>query len=190
MNQNGKKSIIADKRLFSLEQLIKRICLDSFFCPIEEYNDYLFHEALRSQNDQMALTWLLLERSTGAIAAYMSLIADAIKLSATEKELHNLDYPFKTVPTMKIAKLAVSAPFQKKYRGIGSLMVDMAIEIAESCNEQHFACRFITVDADIEHNESVLNFYQKNGFIPNEETNNKRRKTISMRRDILFRVVS
>ena len=137
----------------------------------------------------MALTWLLLERSTGAIAAYMSLIADAIKLSATEKELHNLDYPFKTIPAMKIAKLAVSVPFQEKYRGIGSLMVEMAIEIAEACNEQYFACRFITVDADIEHNESVLNFYLKNGFIPNEETN-KRRKTISMRRDILFKAKS
>jgi ribosomal protein S18 acetylase RimI-like enzyme len=188
MNPNGKKSIINDRRLFSLEQLTRKNQLDSFLCPIEEYNNYLFQEAFRSQNDQMALTWLLLERSTGAIAAYMSLIADAIKLSATEKELHNLDYPFKTVPAMKIAKLAVSAPYQEKYRGIGSLMVEMAIEIAEACNEQYFACRFITVDADIEHNESVLNFYLKNGFIPNDETSNKRRKTISMRRDILFKV--
>jgi 4-hydroxy-3-methylbut-2-enyl diphosphate reductase IspH len=55
-------------------------------------------------------------------------------------------------------------------------MVDMAIQIAESCNEQYFTCRFITVDTDIEHNESVLQFYRKNGFIPNEETVNKRRK--------------
>jgi len=187
MNQNSKKPIITDKRFFSLEKLTGKIRLDSFFCPIEEYNNYLFQEAQRSQKDQMAITWLLLERSTNVIAAYMSLIADAIKLSTTEKELHNLDYPFKTVPSMKIAKLAVSTPFQEEYRGIGSLMVDMAIQIAESCNEQYFACRFITVDADIEHNENVLNFYLKNGFVPNEETNNKRRKTISMRRDILFK---
>jgi ribosomal protein S18 acetylase RimI-like enzyme len=187
MNPNIKKSIITDKRFFSLEQLTRKTRLDNFFCSIEEYNNYLLQEALRSQNDQMALTWLLTERSNGDISAYMSLIADAIKLSTTEKELHNLDYPFKTVPAMKIAKLAVSVPFQEKYRGIGSLMVDMAIQIAESCNEKHFACRFIIVDADIEHNESVLNFYLKNGFIPNEETNNKNRKTISMRRDMLFK---
>jgi len=187
MIPNVKKPIITDKQLFSLKQLTQKISLNSFPCPINEYNEYLFHEALRSQNDQMALTWLLLERPTGAIAAYMSLIADAIKLSTTEKELHNLDYPFKTIPAMKIAKLAVSSPFQSKYRGIGSLMVEMAIEIAVSCNEQHFAYRFITVDADIEHNKTVLNFYQKNGFIPNEETSNKHRKTISMRRDILFK---
>jgi len=188
MNPTGKKTIISDRRLFSLEQLTGKIRLDSFYCQIEEYNEYLFHEAVRAQNDQMALTWLLRERASGDIAAYMSLIADAIKLSATEKELHKLDYPFKTVPAMKIAKLAVSSPFQKKYSGIGSLMVDMAIQIAEACTEQYFACRFITVDADIEHNESVMNFYHKNGFIPNEETGNKRRKTLSMRRDILFKV--
>jgi len=190
MNPPSQKSILTDKHLFSLERLNEKIRLDSFYCQIEEYNDYLFHEAVRSQKDQMALTWLLRERSTGAIAAYMSLIADSIKLSATEKELHQLEYPFKTIPAMKIAKLAVSSPFQRKYKGIGSLMVEMAIQIAETCNEQYFSCRFITVDADIEHNENVIRFYQKNGFIPNEETNNKRRKTISMRRDILFKAKS
>jgi hypothetical protein len=36
----------------------------------------------------------LCERATGAIAAYMSLIMDAIKLSFTEKELYNRKYPF------------------------------------------------------------------------------------------------
>ena len=190
MNTPGKKSILTDKRLFSLEQLRGRIHLNSFHCQIEEYNEYLFNEAAKSQNDQMALTWLLRERISGAIAAYMSLIADAIKLTATEKELHNLAYPFKTVPAMKIAKLAVSTPFQEKYHGVGTLMVEMATEIAVACNEQHFACRFITVDADIEHNESVINFYLKNGFVPNEETTNKRRKTISMRKDILLGRIS
>jgi len=89
MNPIGKKSIVSDKRLFSLEQLKGKIKPDSFLCQIEEYNEYLFHEATKAQNDQMALTWLLCERKSGAIAAYMSLIADAIKLSATEKELHN-----------------------------------------------------------------------------------------------------
>ena len=187
MNSTGRKSILTDKRLFSLEQLKGIIRLGSFHCQIEEYNEYLFNGAVKSQNDQMALTWLLREHSSGTIAAYMSLIADAIKLTATEKELHNLAYPFKTVPAMKIAKLAVSTPFQEKYRGVGTLMVEMATEIAVACNEQFFACRFITVDADIEHNESVINFYLKNGFIPNEKTTNSKQKTISMRKDILFK---
>jgi hypothetical protein len=51
-------------------------------------------------------------------------------------------------------------------------------------NENHCAARFLTVDADIEHDAGVLAFYQKNGFIPNIELHNKNRKTISMRKDI------
>jgi ribosomal protein S18 acetylase RimI-like enzyme len=117
----------------------------------------------------------------------MSLIADAIKLSATEKTLHNLDYPFKTIPAMKIAKLSVSITCQQKYAGIGSYMLALAVAIARTTNDDRFACRFITVDADIEHDEGVIAFYTKNGFIPNAEMNNKRSKTINMRKDLYRR---
>jgi len=58
----------------------------AFDCGIPEYNDYLTNDAIRSMNDHIALTWLLTERASGKIAAYMSLIMDAIKLSFTEKD--------------------------------------------------------------------------------------------------------
>jgi hypothetical protein len=48
-------------------------------------------------------------------------------------------------------------------------MIEMAAHIAAACNTEYFACRFITVDADVEHNESVIEFYQKNGLIANSE---------------------
>jgi len=169
---------------FNLELLTASMTLDGFACRIDEYNEYLRNDALRSQNDHVALTWLLRERNSGAIAAYMSLIADAIKLSATEKELHNLRYPFKTIPAMKIAKLAVSQSFSEIYKGIGSFMVGAAMWKALSCNDDYCAARFLTVDADIEHDKGVLAFYEKNGFISNAELFNKNRKTISMRKDI------
>jgi uncharacterized Rmd1/YagE family protein len=98
--------------LFYFEQLSPNAPLEGFSCLINEYNDYLFQDALRSQNDHVALTWLLRERDTDIIIAYMSLIADAIKLSVSEKEIHNLNYPFKTIPAMKIGKLAVSNTVQ------------------------------------------------------------------------------
>jgi ribosomal protein S18 acetylase RimI-like enzyme len=169
---------------FYLEQLSPTAPLAAFSCPIEEYNDYLLEDALRSQNDHIALTWLLRERASGIIVAYMSLIADAIKLSVSEKETHALNYPFKTIPAMKVAKLAVSQPAQKGYKGLGTYMITNALALARICNRQLFACRFLTVDADIEHNESVMEFYRKNGFVSNAEMNNKRNKTISMRKDI------
>jgi ribosomal protein S18 acetylase RimI-like enzyme len=169
---------------FYFEQLSPDTSLDTFSCLTAEYNDYLLQDALRSQKDHIALTWLLRERTTGTITAYMSLIADAIKLSVPEKELHNLNYPFKTLPAMKIAKLAVSKSAQEKYKGLGSYMISKASALAQICNRQLCAARFLTVDADIQHDKGVLAFYEKNGFIPNAELSNKNRKTISMRKDI------
>jgi hypothetical protein len=169
---------------FKIESLSPVTSCKDFDCAVAEYNEYLFHDALRSMGDHVALTWLLAERSSGKIAAYMSLIMDAIKLSFTEKELHHLNYPFKTIPAMKIAKLAVDCRFSEKYKGIGTFMIDSAGRLAWACNTVHCACRFLTVDADIEHNEGVRTFYEKTGFIPNAELFNKNRKTVSMRKDL------
>jgi ribosomal protein S18 acetylase RimI-like enzyme len=169
---------------FYRKHLTPGVSLRDFSCSIQEYNDYLTQDALRSQDDHVALTWLLYDLSTGGIVAYMSIINDAIKLSVSEKELHKLDYPFKTIPAIKIAKLAVSQSFDKIYKGVGSYMINAAIGLAIKCNTDYSACRFLTVDADIENNESVLSFYEKNGFILNNEMNNKNKKTVSMRKDI------
>jgi len=169
---------------FYFEKLESDKSLTSFTCHISEYKEYLFQDAVRSMKDHIAKTWLLCEHKTGNIAAYMALIMDSIKLSFSEKELHNLNYPFRTIPAMKIAKLAVNSDLSEKYKGIGTFLIDSAMGIATDCNDDYCAARFLTVDADIEHDEGVLAFYQKNGFIPNAELYNKNRKTISMRKDI------
>jgi len=131
---------------FILEPLLSAKISRNFDCGIHEYNDYLFSDALRSFNDHIAFTWLLTERATGKTVAYMSLIMDAIKLSGAEKELHNLKYPFRTIPAMKIAKLAVDSSFSKKYKGIGTFMIRNAKNFALSCNATYCAARFLTVD--------------------------------------------
>jgi hypothetical protein len=169
---------------FYLEPLFTQNELPPFKCSIKEYNDYLFSDARRSLNDHIAKTWFLRETATGNLAAYMSLIADSIRLSIPEKELHGLNYPFKTIPAMKIAKLAVDESFIARYRRIGTFMIQTAERFAYALNNDYCAARFLTVDADIEHDEGVLSFYQKNGFILNAELYNKNRKTVSMRKDI------
>jgi ribosomal protein S18 acetylase RimI-like enzyme len=169
---------------FRLERLTADAPLGAFECRIGEYTGYLREAALRAQADRVAKTWLLREEAGGEIAAYMSLIADAVRLSAAEKELHRLDYPFKTIPAMKIAKLAAAETARRKYRGIGSLMVSFAQEIADGLNNDYCAARFLTVDADIEHDAGVLAFYEKNGFVPNAELSGRHRKTIGMRLDL------
>jgi len=85
---------------------------------------------------------------------------------------------------MKIAKLAVDRSFSKRYKGIGTFMIVGAERLAWACNATYCAARFLTVDADIEHDKGVLDFYERNGFIANGELSNKNRKTISMRKDL------
>jgi len=169
---------------FYLKNLTVNCNLEDFNSSIAEYNNYLTNEALRSMSDHVAFTWLLTEKANGKIAAYMSLIMDAIKLSFSEKEFHRLNYPFRTIPALKIAKLAVDQSFSDKYKGIGTFMVNSAERLAWACNTAYCACRFLTVDADLEHDEGVLSFYEKNDFIKNVEFYNKNRKTISMRKDL------
>nr|AGS52130.1 hypothetical protein [uncultured bacterium contig00034] len=53
-------------------------------------------------------------------------------------------------------------------------------------NDNGIACRFLTIDADIENNPNVVEFYIKNGFVYNERFSNKNRLTISMRKDIFI----
>jgi ribosomal protein S18 acetylase RimI-like enzyme len=186
VGENGRIAVAKDNgnKLFHLIQLDETAPLDRFDCRIPEYAEYLKEDALRSQADHVAKTWLLWETERAEIAAYMSLIADAVKLSVEEKELHHLDYPFKTIPAMKVAKLAVDEAARQRYRGIGTYMLRKANQIARRCNDAFFAARFLTVDADIEHDDGVLAFYEKNGFAPNAELTNKKRKTISMRLDL------
>jgi len=171
---------------FQFEKLDATSSLEGFCCSVPEYNEYLNTDAVRSRNDHISLTWLLRDKEQKRIISYMSLITDSMKISIAEKEFHSLNYPFKMIPAIKIAKLAVDGVFLRKYKGIGTYMIEFAAFIARSCDEFHAACRFLTVDADIEHNAKVLDFYKKNGFFVNEELYNKNRKTISMRKDIYF----
>ena len=173
-----------ESNCFKLERITPDAILDGFDCSVAEYNDYLTGSSIRSRQDNIALTWLLRKQDTSDIVAYMSLVADAVKLSVAEKEIHDLNYPFKTIPAVKIAKLAVSSVFKQTYRGIGSFMIQASRYIARRCNNDYFAVRFLTVDADIEHDKNILSFYKKNGFVLNTELFNKNRKTISMRLDL------
>jgi hypothetical protein len=134
-----KKIILSHENVdkyFYIKLLSQNNPLHDFNCSINEYNDYLVDDAMRSMKDHIALTWLLIDIASDKIVSYMSLIMDSIKLSFTEKELHNLNYPFRTIPAMKIAKLAVDNTYLKKFKGIGTFMIESAERFALACNNE------------------------------------------------------
>lgn len=175
-------------RLLSIKE-IDDISHYSFDSHIEEYNNFL-EIAEKFYDLNISKTFLLIHRETNELLAYMTLSADSIKLTNEEKELHDIGkVPYASIPALKVGKLAVNKESSKKAarKGYGSFLLEMARAYAFDMNELGVACRFITVDADIEYEPDTPQFYFKNGFVENLSNRSRNAKhTISMRKDIFI----
>lgn len=173
-------------RLLSIKEVddISHYLFDS---NIDEYNSFL-KNADKFFDLNISKTFLLIHKSTNELLAYMTLSSDSVKLTGEEKEMHDISkVPYASIPALKVGKLAVNKNISATVRrkGYGSFMLELARAFAFNMNELGVACRFITVDADIEYDAGTPVFYEKNGFV--ENLSNKRRNakhTISMRKDI------
>lgn len=186
LNKQDIMEIQNNVRLLSIKE-IDDISHYSFDSHISEYNVFL--EVAETFYDlNISKTFLLIHRKTNELLAYMTLSADSIKLTSEEKEIHDMiKVPYASIPALKVGKLAVNKEISEevKRKGYGSFLLEMARAFAFQMNELGIACRFITVDADIEYNPDTPKFYIKNGFV--ENLSNKKRNakhTISMRKDI------
>ena len=159
----------------------------SFDCgEASEYEAFLKEKAV----DVLAVTktFVMIHSETKELIGYFSLAADTVRLTLDEKEEGNLDgVDFMSLPALKLGKLAINKKLGKdsKRKGYGSFVLDIVDTFAYEMIENGVACRFVTVDADIEYDDSTPIFYEKNGFVIN--LSRKRRpsdRTISMRRDI------
>ena len=140
---------------------------DSFFVSAEEYSDYIVNKAEKYQKNHISTTFLLFDKKQKKVIGYISLICDMVSSTEEEKENSNLlNIPFNSVPAIKIAQLAVSEEewVLKKYNHIGSYLIQFATVQAHIINMNYCACRFLTVDADIENTKNVDKFYEKNNF--------------------------
>lgn len=159
----------------------------SFDCEIEEYNNFLFCDALDLDKKNISKTFLMMHKKSKELIGYFSLATDNIKLTTEEKVDNNLeDVPFRSFPAIKLGKLAINKRISMniKLKGYGSFVLEIVDYYAYQVIEVGVGCRFITVDADIEYIKDTDKFYLKNGFKYNENYKNIKGKTISMRRDI------
>jgi hypothetical protein len=153
---------------------------------LNEYTLFFKLDALKHQESHLSNTFVLIDTESQAVAAYVSLIADAVTLRDEEKsQLQLPGLSFETLPALKIAKLAVSQCFTQTYRHLGSLMIDFSRSVADQCNERLIACRVLTVDADIEYDKTLPLFYEKNGFTAlHSKKYTKKTRTLPMWADI------
>lgn len=173
-------------RLLSIKE-VDHISHYVFDSHIDEYNEFL-QIAEKFYDLNISKTFLLLHRRTDELLAYMTLSADSIKLTKDEKEIHDIGkVPYASIPALKVGKLAVNKELSEDAvrKGYGSFLLEMARAYAFQMNDLGVACRFITVDADIEYDPDTPQFYHKNGFVENLSNKSRNAKyTISMRKDI------
>lgn len=178
--------------LVVIEKLSPKNLNDSFFGDekFAEYKDFLYSDALEYQSLFISQTYLLIEKDSRNIIAYVSFAADTVALNPREKKRAGLEkIPFLFLPALKITKLAVNKKASEKYRHTGTFLLRFACTKAFKVNDGFMACRLVSVDADIEHNPDVLNFYSKNGFPPLKNSVYKKKfpnrtKIVGMWKDI------
>lgn len=178
--------------LVVIEKLSPKNLNDSFFVDekFAEYKDFLYSDALEYQSLFISQTYLLIEKDSRNIIAYVSFAADTVALNPKEKKRAGLEnIPFLFLPALKITKIAVNKKASEKYRHTGSFLIRFACTKAFKVNDGFMACRLVSVDADIEHNPDVLNFYSKNGFLPLKNSVYKKKfpnrtKIVGMWKDI------
>lgn len=167
----------------SLVPFSREYDVDKFNCGIEDYNLFLKNDTEYYINNNISSVSMLIHNETKEIIGYIALLADAFLLDKDEKRQLMLDIPFSSVPALKIGKLAVS--LNHKNHCYGSFLLEICLGYAQKMVESGIACRFLTVDADIEFNEKTPDFYESNGFVRNEHKQLKnRKKLVSMRYDL------
>ncbi len=161
-----------------------------FDCGVTEYNTFLQY-AKKYDDLNISKTRLLVDKETNSLIGYMSLNSDTIRLEETEKKINELEkVPFKSIPALKIGKLATSKDSKYRGKGYGTFLIEIAHLVADNLNQIGVACRFITVDADVQYDKNTHNYYKHHGFIINEsleyEEQLKNRHLVSMRKDIMM----
>lgn len=161
----------------------------SFDCgEAEEYETFLKQKASLLEKIGVTRTFVILHSMTDELIGYFSLSADTVRLTIDEKEGTDLEkVDFMALPALKLGKLAINKSLSEKAqrKGYGSFVLDIVNTYAFEMLNNGVACRFVTVDADIEYNPDTPDFYVKNGFVINQSRKRKQSdKTVSMRRDI------
>ena len=156
--------------------------LASFKSYEKELADFLQDVALDNQGKSISITYLWLYKPTGELAAYMSVLTDAINLQGNLKSyFRQAGITYKSLPALKIGRLCVSDAYLHK--GIGTLMIEFAIAMAEKIKKD-VGLRFITTDAkrNPDPNRDSLHFYGKLGFDILKE---REKGTLPMYKDLI-----
>jgi GNAT superfamily N-acetyltransferase len=152
-------------RDFDFLELNPNFPIAGFDCGDSDLNDFFNNKSLLFQRERLGQTYYFCFFETEKVICAFTLSADSLKTVLLPgsrikkiKELIPREKSLQTYPAFLIGRMGVSVDFSGK--GIGTQLMDFIKIFCDS----HFPnlARFLVVDAY--NNDSVLSFYQKNGF--------------------------
>lgn len=150
---------------FTIRKLAEDESVSSFDCGDDDLNDFIINDAMLYRKALLAVTYVIVDKLSGEIAAYFSLANDRIGLQDFEetKDYNRFRRPkfvndkrLKSYPAVKICRLAISASLRGA--GIGSKIIQFIKSYFIVDNKT--GCRFLTVDAY----RDAIGFYLNNKF--------------------------
>lgn len=139
--------------------------LKEFSCTETELEDFLVEDAWENGQQGISVTYLWFLKKGKKLVGYVTLLTDNINLNADlkgffrEKDIH-----YKSLPALKIGRMAVSKDMMRK--GIGAMMIRLAISITLEIYREYAGCRFVVLDAKKGKDPKFdpIHFYRKMGF--------------------------
>lgn len=157
--------------------------IKSFCCGDIDLDDFIVNDAHRYRESLLAVTYVMEEDNKPI--AYFSLLNDRVSIQDFDTNTHFNRFRrrfankkrIKSYPAVKVGRFAVNQT--ACHSGIGSMLLDFIKAYFTIDNKT--GCRFITVDAYC----SAIPFYEKNGFVPLQEEDDKNSPTRLMYFDLL-----
>lgn len=156
--------------------------ISNFTSYEKELKDFLVEDAIDNQKLGLSRTYLFFHKNE--LAGYISILTDALRLEENLiKIFKEKNIQYKTLPALKIGRLAVDDNHQRK--GIGTFMLMFAYTIAKEISETKCGCRFLILDAKRNKDKSKdsMHFYKKFNFKILKE---RKKGTIPMYFDIIL----
>ena len=140
------------------EPLSSKSPIAGFDCGKPSLNDWLLRHALQAQGSGSARTFVVTDNAS--VLGYYSLVVGQVEpMEATERIRKGMgQYPISPIPTMLLARLAVSTAAQGQ--GIGMGLLQDAIRRTLNVAEQAGIRALLTHPID----DDAARFYQRFGF--------------------------
>jgi len=159
-----------------ISRIAGNVDLSAFDCGDPDFNDYIMNEAYIDQQENFSVTYIGF--IGGKPAAFLSLVAAAYKTASLDRtELGK--YSYRSVPAVKIARVAVDNAFKGK--GCGRVLIEYAFYIAKKVR-QLVGCRLVVTDALPER----IGWYEGFGFkLSSQHVKAENRKNYPMHATLL-----